>query len=491
MAFRQRTVPGLLAVLLSVLYLEAYASDPATPGNAVGFWLGWWGSWDQSNYLRSAQAFAAGRLDPSLHWYPLGYALIGAPFVKGSIGHAYLLPDLALLLASYAAFLSFAGRVGVGRVVAALLFLLGTMGAVALRESWAQPWNTTASSALIWSMLALAARVLDGRPAGGGRASALAALGWVAAAIPFVRPTDLMLVAIVLGGTGLVLLRRRDLGGRDVGFLMLGALLAGVPEALLWLAIYGPHQSGYMVAARQLGFSLRGLWWKTYLLLLVPRPWFPYGGGLLERLPWMVPGLAAMLALPWIARGTAGAGLALLAVCIVAYDLLFFSYVDLLPSGLWLYHNVHYFKWTMPGMTLLGFVLLRALATGPRRPAVLALAAVILLSGVRLMPRPAGADAPAWMVQLPAPTPDSAHSYFAHYALHDDLGALRPMIDYRALPDSQGWRVIALRRAFEGPLVGAAGDPWWQALRRPTLRWRIGLSYGLPCWLASCSWHRP
>lgn len=59
-ASRLRTVPGLLAVLLSVLYLEAYASDPATRGNAAGFWLGWWGWWDHSNSLRSGQAFAAG-----------------------------------------------------------------------------------------------------------------------------------------------------------------------------------------------------------------------------------------------------------------------------------------------------------------------------------------------------------------------------------------------------------------------------------------------
>lgn len=65
---------------------------------------------------------------------------------------------------------------------------------------------------------------------------------------------------------------------------------------------------------------------------------------MVERLPWMVPGLAAMLALPWITRGAARASLALLAGCIVVYDLLFFSYADLLPSGLWLYHNVHYFK---------------------------------------------------------------------------------------------------------------------------------------------------
>ena len=113
------------------------------------------------------------------------------------------------------------------------------------------------------------------------------------------------------------------------------------------------------------------------------------------------------------------------------------------------------------------------------------------MSGLRLTPRPALATDPAWMVQLPAPIPDNWHSYFALYALSDGLGALRPWVDYRALPDSHGWRVIALRRPFVGPLVGVRGDPWWPALQRPTQRWRIGLAYGVPCWIGGCPRHPP
>ena len=504
-----RRLPMLVSLVgfaLTAIYVSSYVGNPAVPGNHGRFPLGWWGWWDQSQYLLSAQSFAHADFAPAHHWYPLGYALLGAPFLLLSGSHPYLLPDLACLLATYAAFLLFARTVGVGPRWAALLFLLASSGSEAIRNVWAEPWNTSLSAALIWWLLALTARHLAGDSVGRRdpvlavaaevvrrrRLLRLAYLGAIAAIIPFTRPTDSLLVAIWAAGAGLAALRLRALEVLDLLALFAGAAVAAVPEALLWLRIYGAHESQYMINSRSLGFAFASLGWKTYLLLLTPRPWFPFGAGLVQRLPWMLPGLAGMLALPWIARGPARMMLGLLALMIAAYSLLFFSYVDLIPSGLWRYNNVHYFKWTLPGVALFGFLALRALAIGPRRPALLAGLAILLLTDLRLQPHRVGNADPAWMIQLHGPVPGWDEAYFTKMTLQDADGRLQPIKDFRALSDGQGWRLIALRRPFstalvisglghwpDGPVsaIGASGD---------ATRWGRSVGLKLPCWMIRC-----
>ena len=68
------------AVLLSLLYVYNYLAYYALPGNQPAHSEGWWGWWDQSQFLKST--LALGRLDFSAdqHWYPLGYAMLGVPF---------------------------------------------------------------------------------------------------------------------------------------------------------------------------------------------------------------------------------------------------------------------------------------------------------------------------------------------------------------------------------------------------------------------------
>ncbi|MEI9849839.1 MAG: hypothetical protein WDN24_02045 [Sphingomonas sp.] len=75
--------------------------------------------------------------------------------------------------------------------------------------------------------------------------------------------------------------------------------------------------------------------------------------------------------LPWLFLGAAGLALGLLrapagqralTACLglaaLAYGALLIAYVDLLPTGLWRYGNVHYFKWMFPlfGLFVLLFV---------------------------------------------------------------------------------------------------------------------------------------
>jgi hypothetical protein len=285
-----------------------------------------------------------------------------------------------------------------------LLFLLGTARSQAIRDVWAVPWNTTLSSALIWSLLALTARHMTLVPSDDGMAG---------------RRRLLRLLAM---GAGSCALRDDLLHRRDLLDLLAGALLVLVPGGLLWLRIDGFGPSPYVLSSRELGFSVAAIGWQSYLLLISPAPWFTFGAGITQRLPWVLPGLAGMLAAPWLTRGRARQLLLLLSAMIVACSLLFFSYVDLIPSGLWRYNNIHYFKWMLPGMALFAFLLLRGLVFGRRRAASLALAAVLVLYVVRWRPHPATEAEPAWMVQVARPTPGRDEAYFAAFTIRDARG---------------------------------------------------------------------
>src|SRR4051794_27866234 len=81
-------------VAIALIYVAAYLGYPSLPGNSP-VPNGWWEWADQVRYIASARAFAAGDLDPARHWFPLGYGLLGAPFVRGWKQHPYFLVDLA------------------------------------------------------------------------------------------------------------------------------------------------------------------------------------------------------------------------------------------------------------------------------------------------------------------------------------------------------------------------------------------------------------
>lgn len=426
---RAALVLGALALLV-IIHLGTYAALPPTPGNMVAFPLGWWGWWDQSQYLRSARAFAARDLRASEHWYPFGYALLGAPFARWSAGHPFLLPDLGCEVAAFFCFLAFARRAAcVAAPVAALLFLLGTTASASVRAVWSEPWNTTLSAALIWALLALAALRRDGPP----RPLAAATAGALAAAIVATRPTDALLVAIWGAWfAGSLACAARPAGGRGAAARSLAAFAGGLacvglPVAALWLAIYGPHPSPYVVASRSMGFAWKALPWRAYLLLSAPRPWFAEGAGLVQRLPWLLPGAAAVVAAPLFLRGR----MLLLAAMVTATFVLFCAYVDLIASGLWHYNNVHYFKWTFPGLCLLGWTAARdAIAAGRGRRFACVLLATVLASSFRLLPTPAArgwsrSTAPSrpgsrpisrttWCGTRPAPSRRSASAPFPH-----------------------------------------------------------------------------
>ena len=481
--------PVIGVLVLTIAYIVTYLHDPARPGVNAAYPLGWNGWFDQGNYHKSAVSLFNGALGRDRHWYPLGYSLTGALFAGVMPAQCFLVPDLICLLACMFGFQAFCASVGVGSIVAVLLFLAGTFSSEILRHVWCQPWNTTLSAALIWWLLALSARS-GGFGTPGREQLRLAGIGAISACIVETRPSDALLVIIC----GLMMLLMR-LGARRPIVKLMPAVTAGVavlavPYLALHLAIYGLQPTPYMRLSAGIGFDATALWWKSYLLLIDPRPWLPDGAGLLHRFPWLVAGFAGMISVPFL-RSERRTPLLLLGVLIAASWASFLAYNDLQPSGLWRFENVHYFKWTFPGLLLLGWVMVRNLLGAHRLPIIACCLAVVLPSAIHLEPKQADERAPAWMIQIRQPQPPFFETYFGSLVLKMGSTTLVNTRDFRALPDAGGFRIILYRRAVSGTLrllsrvhgISSRDD-------LSAVRWRISPRFGFPCWLSSLACDR-
>jgi hypothetical protein len=467
------------ACALALLYTLYYFANPATPGSQLQHPLGWWSWWDQSQYIASSRNLLARNFAPDGHWYPLGYPIAAAPFVRVFSAHGFFFLDLACLLATYAGFLSFARRVGVGAWVAVPIFVLTTFGYRVIGQTWAEPWTSTLNAALIWGALACATSLMPGQ--GPWQNWRLALLGLCAAAVPLVRPTDAVQSGIALLFVLIAGLRGRDMRLRHIGWLIFGGALVMVPYAALYLCIYGFHPMPYMLAEGNIGFAFSRLGWKTYLLLIEPRPWFPTGEGLLAVFPWLPLSIAeiVLLFVTW-KQPAERAGLCMLALMILTYWTLYFAYVDLLPSNIWRYHVVHYLKWSLPGLGLLAWLFLSSVWRAPKWRHGIALAAVVVVLSVRLVPTLASADARVDMIQYAVSSPPGGEETYMHdWAFADRLGPLGAL-GIRVLLDSQGVRLLPTRRGIVGPLTSPDQLAF---LTGPPKRWAARMTFSYPCWL--------
>jgi hypothetical protein len=443
---RGATAQLLGGAFLAGLYTFRYLRFHARPGIDAQYPLGWWGWWDQSNFLKSAVALAHFDMSPAQHHYPLGYAMLGAPFVRIAPVHPFFAVDLMALLVAMAAFVSFARRCGVAPLWGTLVFVLAAAGDWALFQNWVVPWNTSPFGATIWLLLAAAAAYIDGE-----RRPIL--LGLTAVTIPMLRPSDMVLVLPALAAC-----LWNDVRG---GHVWLGgvlrfclAVLAGAGLYLgLHVLIYGVHPSDYMRHSAVIGFTLHNFGWKAYVILVDPRAWIGGGEGLLRRCPWMLLGIAGLA--PALLRPKT----AMLAATLILHGILYISYIDLLPTGLWRYLNVHYWTWTFPGFALLAVLLLRGLldrngtSRRARRIAMACVVATAALVCVRFDPVPAQTGRSIDALDFREASPGFDIAYFGKLTVIDGAGTLKNITQIRSIPMPDGVRVLALTRAFREPIV--------------------------------------
>lgn len=448
-----------IAYVLSVLRVVGWAglTDPTAL-----YWHDWQ---DQSLYIRSATALATGDLAPSLHYYPLLYPLLGLPFLHLWPSQPFFFVNLACYLLAFAGFRSVARSFGVPLWGAVLLFAATTLPQFDIAKVWIEPWTSTPAAALLWLALGSMARLWDEtsyspfslprgsrkeeRPTGGSRWPA-SILGLALGLIPFARPGDVIIGAIIGAFAIAALIRARD--GRAARYAAASFCLSLGALATLFVAIYGLRPSPYMLYSAQYGFNFAWLGWKAYVLLVEPRAWFGEGVGLLDAAPWLLLGGAGMLAAWWTPPARRPVTLAV-ATAGAVYVILMLAYVDLLPTGLWRFNNVHYFKWVFP---LFGLFALRFVLDAWRRPVTLvALLPILLALTIRIDPVPVEAHQPARMVVFPAPVGAAwTPTYFATAWLTDARGEQRNSFDYHQILVGNRVRAVALRRPF-------AGDERW------------------------------
>lgn len=467
---RRQDAAVLGAIGLTLLYLSRYLGDAALPGNNAEFPLGWWGWFDQSKFLQSAQALRRLDLAPEKHWYPLGYAFLGAPFARVERQHLFFFVDIGSLLIAYFSFIHFSTRCAVPRTWAVILFVLAVAADPALFRQWIIPWNTSPLAAVMWLLLSVAAAHIQGtrRPV---------LLGVLAIAVPILRPTDAVIAAAPVAASLISDLLGRRLRFGDVAQFTVAALLPLASYCALHIAIYGLEPSAYLRGSREIGFTLHNFGLKAYLILIDPYPWIGGGEGLIRRCPWLLLGLAGLLSA--VRRPLP----AMLAATLMVHGVLYLSYVDLLPTGFWRYHNVHYWVFTFPGFALLGFLLLRDLtARRTRNIAIGALVLVLAFLCIRLDPETVDSNQSADAVDLSVDLHDFESIYFGTLTIQDAVGTLDNVRDIRAFPFPGGIRVLALTRALHGP-VSALGQGI--DLENPQ-KLRAAIRFGLPFW----PWHR-
>jgi hypothetical protein len=310
-----------------------------------------------------------------------------------------------------------------------------------------------------------------------------------------VRPADVAIGAVVAPFA----LWRPVVRERRIGVLLkaaAGALAVLAAYALLYLAIYGWRWSDYVMLSRAYGFSFGDLGWSAFVLLVQPGPWFPGEHGILRDMPWLIFALAGLIAGAFALRGTPRALLLCLGMAGLAYCTLLLAYVDLVPTGLWRFNNIHYFKWLFPMAGLMTWLFVRQF---DRRSAAV-LAALLLLSGLRYEAVPAAPGEPAKALAFEAPDAPWLDIYWARSVIADRKGVQRSPLDYHQLAVADG-RVMAV--AFKRDF---AGDERWHGVtppgidfpksagrldvtlpgawpRAPVARYATRLTYGYPCWL--------
>ena len=397
---------GTLAVAARFLELHALlapGSAPslgllrATPALAPPPGFGWWSWLDQHFYLEAALAWAQSDVTPALHWYPPGYALLGAAFSHLTPADPFMAPDLLCLLGTLWLFAATSARLTdlrLGRSLGVWIFVAATAVPKRVMTAWVVPWSTT-PAAFCLAACVLATLRLIRQP---NRADAFVA-GFAAAAALAFRPAD----AAVVGGVcaavagGMLLARRPGGSGWIVVAATAGALLPLLALGAAMLAVDGLRPDGYLAASAAYGFEWRLLPLHWVILMVDPQPLFVDGQGLAQVFPWIVTGLAGMAAcLALRPLGVLRLAHVVVVLALMADVVQFLCFRDLHPDYLWQNGVYHYFKWTLPFFGLYTALLLRALLRGHWIIPVLAVSAVlpglfgwrVALSGAEVLPAP-------------------------------------------------------------------------------------------------------
>jgi hypothetical protein len=500
-------LPGLwgCTILLMTVFVIAHSHYPGLPAPRTE--TGGWDAWsDQSHYIEAARAWAHGNLSPALHWYPPGYALLGAPFLPLTPHDRFLLPDLACLIVSQFACAALGRRLfpeyRFARLLGAGAFLIASIGTFRGLVSWLIPWSTTPSAALTLVAFVAILRLAE-QPCVSRALAAGSAIG----GITLFRPGDAVPVAlaaaIALAPAMFAVPIRRAAGMVVAAVLATGAWVAVTVAIIDATSGFGPGT--YYALSDKFGFEFRllPLHWVTFMINARP----DLGGigtqriepglhrGLCEVFPWIIPGVGGIAGC-WFGAKERRVHV-LLVSWLVLYLALMLSYRDLHILGLWLYGNYHYFKVTQPIFLLYALVLVSRLGNRAicGRVVVTAVATVVLAFGWRASLTPVSATLPpATQHSIAVPPLDRINEvaivpgtdtwngfYYGNHVLTLGGRVFHDPYDFRLYPRRRDFLLVPLRSlpSGSGTLTITPDlhiDPGTRARAA-----RQTISFGVPC----------
>ena len=382
----------LIVAVAACIYLWVYFLHEALPGNNPLYPLGWWGWFDQGEYLKAAMAMSNADWSSSQYYYPPVYSMLGAFFVKILPMHAFLPLNLLCFMAFTYFFIAFAKKYitwGGALIVFVMSFYTGEPffghalnpqdrypGETLLRV-WVEPWTTTLIAPLIAYLIWSVDRYLSSNHT--PRILTCCVWGCAGGVIAATRPVEAVILiplftyvlANILFGTfnhakQPRLLTRVLCGG--------GLLTSGIFWVLFFLVfniyVHGSLEGRYFaVNAQGNGFHPMDIVEKFIAIFLDSQTLYNVSNAAIyKKMPWLALSIPAFIYV--LLKGNAI--LRLVVITIILQFLAYLPYSDLLPNGLWNYQNIHYFKWTfafsLVCMAWVGIQLVHGLQTRSKAP---------------------------------------------------------------------------------------------------------------------------
>ncbi|WP_418124271.1 hypothetical protein [Variovorax sp. 160MFSha2.1] len=377
---KETRVPIWLVLGLGALvYCYFYLNHPALPGNNLAYPRGWWGWFDQGEYIKAAAAIRAGDFSPGKHAYPPLYPAIGSIFLPFLPVHPFFFFNLLGLLAFSYVFVAFATRY-VSQLEAFLLLAISLYFNEIIILNFAIPWTTTGTAVIYAATIYQLLRKSKQEKLNSGIAlesiKAFCFSGLFSLLV-VLRPVDAGAAAVFYPAYLYFSYKSLSLSGTAAptrnAFLFaqvvaLGAgLLIGISLFFLFnLKVYGQILGGYFKSTAvgsgyfplELPRKIFSLVFDSYTFFLEPN------GSLVTHFPWLILGIVGTLAA--LLRGPALLRMMAAAICL--QFCLYAPYGDLLPNGVYRYYNIHYFKWMFPYLAFFGWLVVRWIFEGSETP---------------------------------------------------------------------------------------------------------------------------
>lgn len=354
------TSMAIISISWLALY-QAYDAAPLPLGTHTGD--GWWGWFDQGQYLKITQQFAAGDFFNPEKYYPPLYPALPAIIsnITGST-EAYLALDLTLCLAFFGGlFFNFRAYLNPLISLSGVALMYGSNSIT--YEQWLIPWTTNLSSTILIAISLLVSGELNNhhqQALGNWRTSTAF---FLTAAMVWVRPFEIIPASIMCLGLLALQIKHALSGGqpfnssRTAKRLIKSAIgpfitLTGTITlySLYNLRTFGSWEPNYSKTINSMGFSPWDLAFKFISLTTDSSSYGVSNGHLSHYLPFFIPlGVLAIISLGFLAFPQQ----ILVSAAIINFAS-YLSFNDLVPTGLFTFNNVHYFTWSLAVISVAG-----------------------------------------------------------------------------------------------------------------------------------------